>query len=434
MQAADRSRRDGMLVALDARIPHGQWGGVQRVVEGLAAGLGGMDGPEEFVFLTERGGSEWLGPWLGANSRVVETSPGYGRTSPRRAYDAVTCRLPLVARAARGAASRLGRVALPLPKSNGFVEGLGVDLVHFTTPQAYRTVLPSVYQPHDLLHRHYPEQFSPVHVRYREHAYRTFSERASIVSVMTEFGRQDVLEAWGLPADRVAVVPWAPVAGTHGGSASGPGTPKLPPGIPDRYIVYPGQTWPHKNHLRLIEALAELRQRGTTIPLVSTGRPTEYMGVIRRRVEELGLGSQVSFVGYLAPAELDAVLAHSTALVFPSLFEGWGLPVVEAFSLGIPVACSNAAALPEVAGGAALLFDPENTDAIAGAVLRLWEDEALREDLRRRGRARAAELSWNKTARTFRSIYRLVAGRTLTDEDRVLLGPPTFLLMPKAAG
>jgi glycosyltransferase involved in cell wall biosynthesis len=116
------------------------------------------------------------------------------------------------------------------------------------------------------------------------------------------------------------------------------------------------------------------------------------------------------------------------------MFEGWGLPVVEAFSLGIPVACSNAAALPEVASGAALLFDPENKDAIAGAVLRLWEDEALREDLRRRGRARAAQLSWDKTARTFRSIYRLVAGRALSEEDRVLLGPPTFLSMPKAAG
>src|SRR5439155_3517680 len=179
--------------------------------------------------------------------------------------------------------------------------------------------------------------------------------------------------------------------GTHEGSQSGPGPGKRAPGLPDRYIVYPAQTWPHKNHLRLIEALADLRQRGTTIPLVSTGRATEHMGAIRRRVDELGLGSQVRFLGYLAPAEFDAVLARATALVFPSLFEGWGLPVVEAFALGIPVACSNAAALPEVARSAALLFDPHNTEAIARSVLRVWQDEALRDELRRRGKARAAE-------------------------------------------
>src|SRR5437773_692411 len=372
MQAADRSGRSGMLVALDARIPLGQWGGVQPVVEGLAGGLGALAGPEEYVFLTEHGGTDWLGPRLGANSRVVEVPTGYGRTSLRRTYDALANRLPGIARAARGGASRLWAGAMPLPRSDGLVESLDVDLVHFTTPQAYLTDLPSVYQPHDLIHRHHPEQFSPVHVRYREHAYRTFSERASIVAVMTEFGRQDLLDAWALPPGRVAVVPWAPVADTNERSRSGPGTVKLAPGLPDRYIVYPAQTWPHKNHLRLIEALAELRQRGTTIPLVCTGRLTEYMGVIRRRVDELGLGSQVWFLGYLAPVELDAVLARAAALVFPSLFEGWGLPVVEAFSLGIPVACSNAAALPEVAGGATLMFDPEDTNAISGAVLRLW--------------------------------------------------------------
>jgi glycosyltransferase involved in cell wall biosynthesis len=314
-----------LRVAIDARIPYGAWGGVQQVVEGLATGFAKLDGPEEYFFLVEGGGTEWLGPLIGRNSRAVKVPADFGRTAPRRLYDALMRGSPLVARVAQGAASRLGGASLQLPRSTGFVEGLGVDLVHFATPQAYLTKLPSIYQPHDLLYRSFPEQFAPVHARYRDHAYRAFSARASVVAVMTEFGRHEVLQAYGLPADRVAVVPWAPVAGPGRSPTS---AEAIPGDLPERFVLYPAQTWPHKNHVRLLEALAALREKGLVIPLVSTGRQTGHMAEIRRRIDQLRLADQVRFLGFLPPKDFDAVLARSTAVVFPSLFEGWGLPVV----------------------------------------------------------------------------------------------------------
>jgi glycosyltransferase involved in cell wall biosynthesis len=413
-----------LRIALDARIPEGQWGGVQHVVEGLAHGLREVDGPDEFLFLTERDGAAWLRPSIGGGTSVVEVPAGYGRTRLRRAYDGLASTLPAAARVARSVGGRLASGAVPVARSDGFVERLGVDLVHFTTPQAFLTVLPSLYQPHDLLHRHHPEQFSAVHARYRDQAYRTFSAQAAVVAVMTEFGRADLVRAFDLPAERVAVVPLAPVAGLGGQGASSE-TAGLPD-LPERFVLYPAQTWPHKNHVRLIEALAALRDRGMVIPLICTGRQTEHMPAIQRRIIEFDLADQVRFTGYVSPAALDALYRRATALVFPSRFEGWGLPVVEAFAFDVPVACSNTTALPEVAAGAALLFDPDDTASMATALARVWQDDALRDQLRERGRRRAAELSWSKTARTFRAIYRRILGRALSDEDRSLLAPPTF--------
>ena len=411
-----------LRVALDARIPEGRWGGVQQVVQGLAHGLGQLDGTDEYVFLVEADGRNWLGPMMGGPCRLIEVPAGFGKTRLRRAYDAMSVRLPMAARTARAVASSFAGVSMPVPSSDGFVESLGADVIHFTTPGAFLTSIPSVYQPHDLLHRHHPEQFGALHARYRDDTYRTFCDRAAIVAVMTEWGRADILSAFGLPTDRIAVVPWAPVAGL-----ARPAQAATELDLPDRFVVYPAQTWPHKNHIRLIEALALLRDRGTVVPLVCTGRQTEHMPSIQRRIDDLGVAGQVRFLGYVPPDILDKIYRVATALVFPSRFEGWGLPVVEAFAYGLPVACSNATVLPEVARDAALFFDPESPDDIASAIAAVWSDEDLRETLRGRGQMRVADLSWEKTARTFRALYRRVVGRGLTGEDRALLAPPTLL-------
>jgi glycosyltransferase involved in cell wall biosynthesis len=196
---------------------------------------------------------------------------------------------------------------------------------------------------------------------------------------------------------------------------------------PERFLLYPAQTWPHKNHLRLLEAVATLRDRGLIVHLICTGRLTDNYEAIRRFVERSSLAGQVQFRGYVASGELERLYQSATALVFPSRFEGWGFPLVEAFASALPVASSNATVLPEVAGGAALLFDPENVGEIAGAIARIWTDAALRRSLIAKGLERAGSLSWDRAARTFRALYRSVVGRELTDEDRVLLAPPTLI-------
>ena len=413
-------------VAIDARIPQGEWGGVQQVVEGLASGLSRLEGDEEYVFLVSADAGEWLRSNVGGGCRLVEVPSSMGKSGRRRAFDKVSSISPRLGSIASQLGPALGRASIPIPKSDGFVESLGVDLVHFVTPQGFITSLSSIYQPHDLLHVHLPETLSPLRRAYRERAYREFSRRAEFVATMTEWGRTDLCQQLGLHPARVAVIPWAPVATVEARTADGDPSRTMI-GAPDRFLIYPAQTWQHKNHERLLEAIALLSSEGMRIDLVCTGRLNDHFRVIRRRLRELRLESQVRFLGYVSAEDLAGLYQRATALVFPSLFEGWGLPVVEAFAFGLPVASSRATVLPEVAGGAALLFDPLDTRAIADSIASIWTDEPLRRSLRDRGLVRASKLSWDRTARTFRALYRTVAGRDLTREDRDLLAPPTLI-------
>jgi glycosyltransferase involved in cell wall biosynthesis len=157
---------------------------------------------------------------------------------------------------------------------------------------------------------------------------------------------------------------------------------------------------PHKNLIALLEGLALLQERPV---LILAGYPTDYERELRERARDLGLDDDVRWPGWLAAAELEGLWALTQGFVFPSLYEGFGLPVLEAMARGVPVACSNAASLPELATGAALLFDPHDPRAIADALRRL---PAEAERLRRAGLERAREFTWERTARSTLDVYR----------------------------
>jgi glycosyltransferase involved in cell wall biosynthesis len=255
----------------------------------------------------------------------------------------------------------------------------------------------------------------------RERVYRAFCEQAELVAVMTEWGKRDLVAQYALAPSKVAVVPWGSIlADRPPPSAEEQGRTRMRLGLPQRFILFPAQTWPHKNHIALLEALAILHAEGIEVPLVCPGTKNSFYGEIERHANELGLSGSVQFPGFIGSAELLSLYALATALVFPSRFEGWGLPVTEAFSAGLPVACSGIPVLEEVAGDAALTFDPESPEEIADCVRRLWSDEGLRGDLVARGKARAGQFSFDRTARIFRAHYRRIAGRQLSDEDRIL--------------
>ena len=409
-------------VVIDARIPDGAWGGVQQVVAGLASGFASLAPSSDVRFLA-LADHAWLEPFVESEESIVVAPPALGSSTRRRLYQRVAKVMPKFADLARLTAPVAARISIPVPTSDGFLESLRPELVHFATQQAFLTSVPSIYQPHDLQHIHLPEFFTPLQRRNREVTYRRFADEAAMVVVMTTWGRDDLVRNLGMDPKRVAVVPWAPVAGLGGDRVKAPAIPDLP----DRFILYPAQTWAHKNHLRLIEGLAVLRGRAERIDLVAIGRRNEHYPVIRDRAIELGVADQVHFLGYVEPAVVSALYARATALVFPSLFEGWGLPIVEAFAYGVPVACSNATVLPEVAAEAALLFDPLDVEGIAKAISTVVGDVAVRDELRRRGRARARELSWSRTAATFAALYRKVLGMPLDVEASQLLAPPTLV-------
>jgi glycosyltransferase involved in cell wall biosynthesis len=418
-----------LRIVIDARMSDGLSGGVQQWVIGLAKALSRLtDDTEDYVFLVDEGHEAWLTPYVdGRCSMLVQpvallAPPVASRLAKAlsRARGALAARFPFLRTLRRRLVS--GERARWLSPLHRTITNAGANVMHFTTQSAFATTVPSIYQPWDLQHLHLPEFFSVADRQGREVAYRAFCAQASLVVVATNWVKADVSAQYGIEPERIAVVNPPPVT-----TAYVPPTPEQTReiasrlGLPSRYVFYPAQTWGHKNHERLLEALRQLRDQGIEVPLVCSGHRNERHPAVMHRAAELGLENQVMFLGFLDPAAIQVIYQRATALIFPSLYEGWGLPVLEAFAADLPVACSNATSLPELVGDAAILFDPLDPDAIAMAVRRVWVDDALRAGLIERGRERLGQFDWHRTALLMRAHYRRIAGRQLDALDSRLI-------------
>jgi glycosyltransferase involved in cell wall biosynthesis len=215
--------------------------------------------------------------------------------------------------------------------------------------------------------------------------------------------REDLVRHLGLDAAKVDVVPLA-AAGPAAQRAAGD-TIRAELGLGSGPIILsPSAKRPHKNLMRLLEGLARVPDPDRPV-LVLPGYRTAHEDELRARAAELGVADRVAFPGWLHAEKLEGLYRAASCVVFPSLYEGFGLPVLEAMVRGVPVACSNRSSLPEVAGDAALLFDPEDPAAIANAIRRLLGDAALAARLAVRGRKRATAYTWERTARLTRESY-----------------------------
>jgi len=180
--------------------------------------------------------------------------------------------------------------------------------------------------------------------------------------------------------------------------------------LPKGYIFFVGSVEKRKNLHRLLQAYARLLEVGESRPLVIVGVTSRRYPEIDEALRQLRLESHVFFTGYVPDADLPALYSGADLFVFPSLYEGFGLPPLEAMACGTPVVCSNAASLPEVVGDAGLLVDPYDVEGLAEAMHRVLTDADLREELRRRGLARARQFTWERTARETVAVYREVCG------------------------
>ena len=262
---------------------------------------------------------------------------------------------------------------------------------------------------HDLIYARFPE----AHAGIREKGMRVLvplaARRSDRVIVDSQSTRRDLIELVGVASERIDVVPL------------GRGAVRRQAPMPEhevrarlalggrRVLLSLSAKRPHKNLLALIGALARMPAEDRPV-LVLPGYATPHEAELRARADALGLADSVRLPGWVSAAELEGLWAITSAFVFPSLYEGFGLPVLEAMARGVPVACSNASSLPEVAGDAALLFDPREERAIAEALLRLLGDGALRERLRSLGNAQAARFTWEQTARLTLESYARVLG------------------------
>ncbi|MDW8069111.1 MAG: glycosyltransferase family 1 protein, partial [Anaerolineae bacterium] len=179
-------------------------------------------------------------------------------------------------------------------------------------------------------------------------------------------------------------------------------------GLPESFVLYVGSNKPHKNLARLVEAWAQTTDSGICSTLVIAGPWDPRYPEPRRRAEQLGL-ENIRWLGPIPEADLPALYSAATLFVFPSLYEGFGLPVLEAMACGLPVVCSHTSSLPEVAGDAALLVDPADIRALAAAIERALADETLRATLQARGLERARSFTWEDTAQRTREVWGAVS-------------------------
>jgi glycosyltransferase involved in cell wall biosynthesis len=230
---------------------------------------------------------------------------------------------------------------------------------------------------------------------------RISARTAHRVITISQSARDDIVRSFGLDEDKVDVAPL-------GVRIPDPPRPRAEVGGPPTVLCV-AQKRPYKNLGSLIHAVAELRDE--QVVLVLPGAPTEHEAELRALADRLGVGDRVRFPAWVSDEELDALYASATCFVLPSLIEGFGLPVLEAMARGVPVACSDRPALPEVAGDAALLFDPTDQSAVTDAIRRLLRDAELRKSLSARGLERARKFSWRRTAEETLASYRRAVGQ-----------------------
>lgn len=290
---------------------------------------------------------------------------------------------------------------------------LPLDLVHFVGfPAVLAQWKPTVITLHDLSYKTLPHLRGDWLSRFHWHFFGDRgARRANHIITISEHSQGDIQRFLGIPAERISVIYEAPAPSFRPVEPeSARAIARDNYGIAGRYILFVGTLQPTKNLARLIDAYALARQRAGIRPvLVIVGQKGWDFADLFARVSGLGLEGQVIFTGYVPDDDLPALYSGAEVFVLPSLYEGFGLPVLEAMACGAPVITSTVTSLPEIAGDAALLVDPMDIEALAGALERVCTDAALRQHLRLAGLARAAQFSWQRCAEETLAVYRRVA-------------------------
>ncbi len=269
--------------------------------------------------------------------------------------------------------------------------------------------IPTVLTVHDLIFRHLPAHHKPLNRWYLNLTMPLYCRRATHVIAISEHTKRDLIAAYGLAPGRITVVYEAAAPRFRPQPPEAVAAARARYGLPDRYVLFVGTIEPRKNLSRLLAAFEVVRAEGLTDGLVVAGRRGWLYGDFFARLEESSARDAVVFPGYVPDEDLPALYAGAQALVLPSVYEGFGLPVLEAMACGTPVAASNAASIPEVGGDAALYFDPLDVEAITVNLRSLLSDSDLQGEMRKRGVLRAAEFSWERAAAETEAVYDAVA-------------------------
>jgi glycosyltransferase involved in cell wall biosynthesis len=422
-----------LTVAINSQINPNRGGGVESALIRLIEALHERPDSERYLLISTEEFRDDVARLAGEHQRTVSWPfpqtgfpgarkreglwrPAYRHSGPLRRYvDGVHRRL-------WEHENRLSRnpeayQADPVLRANG------AQVVHFPYAVPFGTDLPFVYEPWDLQHRHLPDFFHRGEVAWRDRVYGDACRNAAYVVVATRWTRQDIVKQFGINPARIVVIERGPGVGARASDPETIARVRAQRDLPEGFAFFPAMSFPHKNHIRLLEALAILRDRhNLVVPLVGIGRIYRlHWPLVIETLDRFKLHGQVQLFGQVSEEELNAMFALARFMVFPSLFEGLGLPVLEAQQLGVPVLSSTASCLPEVAGDGALYFDPADPEAIAAAIRRVYEEPELLPGLVERGAENLQRFSWPAAAATFAACYRSAAGLPLDEEQAALM-------------
>lgn len=309
----------------------------------------------------------------------------------------------------RGVTKRITGVDL----LNWKLKGLAADVIHhpLTTLNPFDLPQPSVLTFHDLQHEFFPELFSSKELNRRRCEYPSSVRQANAVIAISQHVKDCLVERYAVEAEKVHVVHHGyPEQFVRIGSPDRLQRVKEKYALDRPFMIYPAATWAHKNHLRLLNAVKLLVEREVFDgELILTGVPMDFHAKVMEEISRLSLEKVVRWLGYLPQEDMPCLYSLARLMVFPSLFEGFGLPVVEAMACGCPVVMAGTTSLPEVAGGAAACFAPESVEDIAASLEHYWNDESMCRQLSEAGLQRAGFFSWDKAARETVAVYRKVS-------------------------
>jgi glycosyltransferase involved in cell wall biosynthesis len=418
------------LTAINANLSLGRSGGIETFLGALITALGNLSASNEsYLLIGNSSNFEWLESIKGDNQTVLLEDEIRNKNRGFLRRVAAPLLGPVKAEIQRRLSSDSytgEQKTFPnlLTVSDGFWENLECDTVHFPFQQYVICAKPTIYNPHDLQHAHFPEYFSAKQLAWRETMYSTGCRFARTIVTASQWVKDDIVQQYGTNPEKIQVIPWAPPTRFYSSSEETEfQILRERYGLPEKFILYPAVIWPHKNHIRLFEAIALLRDKhNLTVPLVCTGSAVrDQVGVLETHIRRLGLANQVHFLGFLPGDELRCMYQMCASVIVPTLFEAASGPVFEAWQEGAPVACSTVTSLPEQVGNAALLFDPESIEAIANAIRALFTNDDLCKEYSLKGRRRLTDFKWDRTAKAYRAVYRRNARQELTEEDQMLL-------------
>lgn len=287
------------------------------------------------------------------------------------------------------------------------IEKLDLDILHFPlqTIQEYLLGLKvkKIISIMDIQQEYFPEFFTKSDLKNRKKMYVESCKTADRIIAISDFTKETIIEKFGIEKEKIVTVHLNYNNDIFGRNVK---SAKLPY---DPFFYYPAATWPHKNHITLIKAFALFHKIYPEYHLVLSGIQKQQYSNIKNLITRLKLDTHVHMLGYLEYKELPGVFKQAYVLVFPSLFEGFGIPMIEAMSVGCPVIASNTTSVPEVAGNAALYFDPTSTQDIARTMKMIVRDNTRREQLILNGYKQASKFTKSRMVKDTLQVYRKIA-------------------------